>query len=83
MLNTPVIESLVILGEMSIHGALLRVDNLTERLQLAMDNGAKRILLPVENKRDFVDIPTDILDKVQIIFYSDPITAAFRAMALE
>lgn len=83
MLGRPVIESLVILGEMSIHGALLRVDNLAERLQLAMDNGAKKVLLPAENKRDFVDIPTDILDKVQIIFYSDPITAAFRAMALD
>lgn len=82
MLGRPVVESLVILGEMSIHGALLRVDHLAERLQLAMDNGAKRVLLPAENKRDFVDIPTDLLDKVQIIFYSDPITATFRAMDL-
>ncbi|CAG1020518.1 partial Lon protease, partial [Methylococcales bacterium] len=77
------IESLVILGEMSIHGALLRVDSLAERLQLAMDNGAKRVLLPADNKRDLPDIPTDVLDKVQIIFYSDPINAAFRAMGLD
>jgi ATP-dependent Lon protease len=83
MLGKPTIESLVVLGEMSIHGALMRVDSLAERLQLAMDNGAKRVLLPSENKRDFADIPSDVLDKVQIIFYSDPINAAFRAMGMD
>ena len=83
LLGKPMVESLVVLGEMSLRGGLLKVDSLTERLQLAMDNGAKRVLLPAENKRDFADIPSDVLDKLQIIFYSDPINAAFRAMGLE
>jgi ATP-dependent Lon protease len=83
LLTRPVVEQLVVLGEMSIHGTLLKVDKLTERLQLAMDNGAKKVMLPAENKRDFADIPSHILDKLQIIFYSDPATAAFRAMGLE
>ena len=83
MMGRPIVEQLVILGEMSIHGTLLKVDKLTERLQLAMDNGAKRVMLPAENKHDFADIPSHILDKLQIIFYSDPTTAAFRAMGLE
>jgi ATP-dependent Lon protease len=83
LLERPLLEQLVILGEMSIHGSLLRVDKLSERLQLAMDNGARRVLLPAENKRDFADIPSHILDKLQIIFYSDPTTAAYRAMGLE
>lgn len=48
-----------------------------------MDNGARRVLLPSENKRDFTAIPSDVLDKLQIIFYSDPINTAFRAMGLE
>lgn len=83
MLGKPTIESPVVPGKKSIHGSLMRADSLAERLQLAMDNGAKRVLLPSENKRDFADIPTDVLDKVQIIFYSDPINAAFRAMGLD
>jgi len=82
LLGKPVVESLVVLGEMSLRGGLLKVGSLTERLQLAMDNGAKRVLLPSENKRDFADIPSDVLDKLQIIFYSDPVSAAFRAMGL-
>ena len=68
---------------MSIHGSLLKVDKLTERLQLAMDQGARNVLLPAENKRDIGDIPIDVLDKIQIIFYSDPINAAYRAMGLQ
>jgi ATP-dependent Lon protease len=83
LLGKPMVESLVVLGEMSLRGGLLKVSSLTERLQLAMDNGAKRVLLPSENKRDFADIPSDVLDKLQIIFYSDPVNAAFRAMGLE
>ena len=83
LLGKPVVESLVVLGEMSLRGGLLKVGSLTERLQLAMDNGARRVLLPAENKRDFADIPSDVLDKLQIIFYSDPTSAAFRAMGLE
>lgn len=83
LLDRPVLEQLVVLGEMSIHGSLLKVPALAERLQLAMNNGAKRVLIPSENKRDFADIPSDVLDKLQIIFFSDPVNAAFRAMGLE
>jgi predicted ATP-dependent Lon-type protease len=83
LLDKPVLEQLVVLGEMSIHGSLLKVPALAERLQLAMDNGARRVLVPSENKRDFADVPSDVLDKLQIIFFSDPLNAAFRAMGLE
>lgn len=83
LLNKPVLEALVVLGEMSLRGGLQPVGSLTERLQLAMDNGARRVLLPLENKRDFLDVPGDVLDKLQIIFFSEPINAAFRAMGLE
>ena len=83
LLGRPVLESLVILGEMTLRGGLQPVGSLTERLQLAMDNGARRVLLPVENKRALLDAPGDVLDKLQIIFFSDPVNAAFRAMGLE
>jgi len=48
-----------------------------------MDSGAKIILIPSENKVDFADIPSYILDKLQISFYSDPINAGFKAMDLD
>ncbi len=71
---------LVILGQMSIHGVLSRVEGLGDKLRIAMDSGAKRVMIPTENRRDFVDLPAEVLDKIQIDFYSDPAQAAFKAL---
>ena len=83
ILEKPVKEQTVVLGEMSVGGILMRVSNLVERMQLALDSGAKRILLPSENKRDLPDVPDILLNKIQPVFYMDPTNAAIRAMGLE
>ena len=83
LLEKPVNKQLVILGEMTIHGGLLKVNSLIEKLQLALDSGAKFVLLPSINKNDIVNIPSDILDKINIIFYSDPINGAYRALGID
>jgi len=81
ILGRPVGPGLVVLGEMSIHGVLNRVDGLGDKLRIAMDSGAKRIMLPTENSRDFATLPSEIIDKLQMDFYSDPRQAAFKALA--
>ena len=43
-------------------------------------NGAKRALIPIENKRDFLDVSADIVKHVDPIFFGDPKTAALKAM---
>jgi len=72
---------LVVLGQMSIHGVLSRVDGLGDKLRVAMDAGARRVLIPTENSRDFASLPPEILDKLTIEFYSEPSQAAFKALA--
>jgi ATP-dependent Lon protease len=72
---------LVVLGQMSIHGVLSRVDGLGDKLRVAMDAGARRVLIPTENSRDFASLPPEILDKLRIEFYSEPSQAAFKALA--
>jgi ATP-dependent Lon protease len=83
ILGRPVKEPLALVGDMSLHGLLIKVGSLTERMQLALDSGAKKFLLPSENKRDLADVPDEVLDKIQPVFYKDPINAAIRAMGLE
>jgi ATP-dependent Lon protease len=83
VLARPLVPQLVILGDLSIHGVLMRVDSLADKLKTAMDAGAKKVMIPTENKRDFADLPADVIDKLQIVFYSDPTNAAFRAVGLE
>lgn len=83
LLEKPVRAQLVVLGEMSVQGLLLKVSNLTERLQVALEAGAKQVLVPSENKRDLADVPDDVLNKIQVFFYTDPLNAAIRGMGLE
>lgn len=78
--KAPVSPALLILGDMSIQGNVKPVRSLVEPLQVAMDNGAKRALIPIENKRNFFDVSADILEHVDPIFYGDPKTAAMKVL---
>ena len=51
-------------------------------LQVAMDNGARRALIPLENRRDFLEVSADVAENVDPIFYGDLRTAAFKALGL-
>ncbi len=72
--------ALVVLGDLTIQGNIIHARSLAEPLQVAMDNGAKRALIPVENKRSFLEVAGDIVEKVDPIFYSDPQGAAIKAV---
>jgi ATP-dependent Lon protease len=73
--------SLVVLGQMSIHGVLGRVERLGDRIRVAMDSGAKQVMIPTVNAPDLGSIPTELLDKTRIEFFSEPIQAAYKALA--
>ena len=73
---------LVILGDLSIQGNIKPVRSLAEPLQVAMDNGARRALVPLENKRNFLDVSGDIVERVDPVFFSDPMTAAMKALGM-
>ncbi len=77
-----VTAGLVILGDLSIQGNIKPVRSLSEPLQVAMDNGARRALVPLENKRSFLEVSGDIVERVDPIFFSDPMTAAMKALGI-
>jgi len=79
LLGRPIGAGIVVLGQMSIHGVLSRVEGLGDKLRIAMDAGARRVLIPTENKRDFGELPAEVIDKLQIEFYSEPAQAALKA----
>lgn len=74
--------ALLILGDLSIQGNIKAVNSLTEPLQVGMENGARRALIPIENKRHFLEVSADIIERVDPIFYGDPLTAAMKALGL-
>jgi ATP-dependent Lon protease len=67
---------------MTIRGVRSRVCSLVEPLRLAMDNGARRALVPIQNKRDFLEVPGDIMERIGPSFCRDLATAAQRALGL-
>jgi ATP-dependent Lon protease len=80
--KSPVAPAMLVLGDMSVQGNIKPVRSLTEPLQVARDNGAKRALIPIENKRNFLDVSADIIEHVDPIFYGEPKTAAFKTLGL-
>ncbi len=80
--KAPVTAALLVLGDLSIQGNIKGVRSLVEPLQVAMDNGAKRALIPIENKRSYLEVSGDVMEHVDPIFFGDPKTAAFKALGL-
>ena len=76
------VAGLLILGDLSIQGNIKEVSSLVEPLQVAMDNGARRALIPIANKRNFLEVSGDIMERVDPIFYADPMTAAIKALGM-
>ena len=74
--------SLLILGALSIQGNIKAVRSLAEPLQVGMDNGARRALIPLENKRHFLEVSGDIVERVDPVFFSDPMTTALKALGM-
>jgi ATP-dependent Lon protease len=80
--KAPVAPALLVLGDMSVQGNIKPMRSLVEPLQVARDNGAKRALIPIENKRNFLDVPADVVEYVDPIFYGDLKTAAMKVLGL-
>jgi ATP-dependent Lon protease len=77
-----VLPGLVVFGDLSIQGNIKSVRVLTEPLQIGMDNGARRAPIPLENKRHFLEVAGDIVERADPIFFSDPMTAAMKALGM-
>lgn len=78
----PVLPALLILGDLTIQGNIKPSRSLAEPLQVGMDNGARRAMIPVENKRHFLDVSGDIVEQVDPVFYSDPPMAVMKALGV-
>lgn len=76
-------EQMVVLGEMTLGGVINPVQNLAESLQLAMDSGAKKVLLPMASASDIPTVPSELFSKFQISFYADPVDAVYKALGVQ
>lgn len=82
-LNRPAQSSLAVLGEISIAGSMIKVEELANTLQVCLDAGAKKILLPITSAADLGTVPPELMGSFQIIFYQIAEDAVFKALGVE
>ncbi len=82
-LGRPVQSSTAVLGEISISGTLIKVDNLADTLQVCLDSGAKKVLLPQTSFVDFATVPPELMSAFQLIPYQSAEDAVFKALGVE
>lgn len=82
-LSRPVQSSMVVLGEMSIGGSLIKVDELANALQVCLDSGAKKVLLPITSAVDLGTVPADLIGCFNLVFYNSAEDAVFKALGVD
>lgn len=82
-LNKPTLGSLAVLGDISISGTVIKVENLANCLQVCLDSGAKKILLPITSAQDLGSVPSELMGSFSIIFYNSVEDAVFKALGVE
>ena len=82
-LNKPTVSSLAVLGEISIAGTMIKVDELANALQVCLDSGAKKVLLPITSAADLGTVPSELIGCFNLIFYQSAEDAVFKALGVE
>ena len=82
-LNKPMVSSLAVLGEISIAGTMIKVDELANSLQVCLDSGAKKVLLPITSAADLGTVPSELIGCFNLIFYQSAEDAVYKALGVE
>ena len=82
-LGKPSITSLAVLGEISIAGTMMKVDELANALQVCLDSGAKKVLLPITSAADLSTVPAELIGCFNLIFYQSAEDAIYKALGVE
>jgi ATP-dependent Lon protease len=82
-LGKSLLSGSVILGDLSIGGTLIKVEELANTLQVCLDSGAKKILLPITSAGDLGVVPAELVGRFNLIFYQSAEDAVFKALGVE
>lgn len=82
-LGRPTVSTLAVLGEISISGTILKVDELANSLQVCLDSGVKKVLLPITSAADLGTVPPELVGSFNLIFYSSAEDTVFKALGVE
>lgn len=70
LLDCPVRGDVAMTGEISLRGRVMPVGGIKEKLLAAHRAGIKQVLIPIQNRRDLEDVPSDVKDELVISLVS-------------
>ena len=83
-LQKPTVSSLAVLGDISVSGTVSKVENLANTLQVCLDSGAKKVLLPMTSAIDLGTVPAELVGCFNnLIFFNGAEDAVFKALGVE
>ena len=82
-LGRSTLANLVVIGDISISGTLIKADELANVLQVCLDSGAKKVLLPSTSFVDFATVLADLMSAFQLIPYTSAEDAVYKALGVE
>ncbi len=82
-LQKSTISSLAILGDISVSGTVSKVENLANTLQVCLDSGAKKVLLPITSASDLASVPPELIGCFNLIFFTNAEDAVYKALGVE
>lgn len=66
-----------------ISGTMIKVDELANALQVCLDSGAKKVLLPITSAADLGTVPAELVGCFNLIFYQTAEDAVVKALGVE
>ena len=73
----------VVLGEISISGTMIKVDELENSPKVCLDSGAKKFLLPITSAGDLGTVTADLVGSFNLIFYGSVKDAVHKTLGVE
>lgn len=81
--NRKVSHEYAMTGEITLHGNVLPIGGLKEKILAAKNAGIKKIIVPDKNKKDVLDIEAEILENVEMIYVKKMDDVIRRALCKE
>ena len=82
-LGKSLISSSAVLGDIGLGGSIIKVNELANTLQVCLDSGAKKVLLPITSAVDLATVPAELIGHFNLIFYQSAEDAVYKALGVE
>ena len=72
---------LIIVGGLNLGGSIEPIYNAVSIIELAVDKGAQKIIIPVAARKQLFDMPDELATRITVVYYADAKDAILKALS--